>query len=280
MADEDRLGPGPADRDAAAISRALLDCADDLEHFRQIWLDKDLLEERRRAKEESREPRPPRLPPSGRPRLIAHTPVPPGGTSLVGELSNKRKWLCTTSIPAVLPYVDPELRRRLMDLVHGSELEARLTASGGDDALPEYRWQQGWYETGLDREVTELAVLLRGEGHQIVSKSSGEGDVGAEAPSEPPTTVKAPPPSVQKAAASLEWARTQNPQSDSTERFTRADYNYIRENECPAYEGVDLPSFESWRRYLREYFRLTEGPSNTPRSGREAGRSIVREDEI
>lgn len=56
----------------------------------------------------------------------------------------------------------------------------------------------------------------------------------------------------------------------------REVYDWIREN-CNV---EDLPSFETWGRYLRDAKAAYGLSKNTSRNGRQRGRSIVRLDEI
>jgi len=58
-------------------------------------------------------------------------------------------------------------------------------------------------------------------------------------------------------------------------RYSRALYDYAK-TRWPKYaEEMKWPAYESWKRYVREYERLRNGPKNTPRSGRPTGPSIV-----
>ena len=52
------------------------------------------------------------------------------------------------------------------------------------------------------------------------------------------------------------------------------------QGKAPEHEATLCPSFETWQRYVREYERLTTGPKNTPRGGRETGHSVVKRSEI
>ncbi|HED52827.1 MAG TPA: hypothetical protein ENJ00_01320 [Phycisphaerales bacterium] len=93
---------------------------------------------------------------------------------------------------------------------------------------------------------------------------------------------------IRQAGASLEWVRRERPDLAPEEatrgRYTKEQYDYIRENGGPAYpldeqDQSTVPSWETWSRYVREFLRLTEGRVNFPRRGR-TGRSLVRPDEI
>lgn len=93
---------------------------------------------------------------------------------------------------------------------------------------------------------------------------------------------------VRRAGASLEWVQRERPDlapgAVSKERYTRDQYEYVRENGGPAYPLDDhdrgtVPAWETWSRYVREYLRLTEGRVNFPRRGR-TGRSLVRPDDL
>lgn len=119
-----------------------------------------------------------------------------------------------------------------------------------------------------------------GEGE---TKSCG-GDDGAADQRSPAMSA-----AVRRAGASLEWVRVGRPElgpaESAAERYTRAEYDYIRENDCPAYraetgEPIQAPAWQTWARYIREYLRLSGGPANSPRAGRPTGRSIARAGQV
>lgn len=136
-------------------------------------------------------------------------------------------------------------------------------------------------EAELGRILTSIyPALLRLSAAMSTPKAS-QGDQ----PARPPTEM---PEAVSRAGASLEWVRDERPDlmppDGSEERYTRAQYDYLRENGCPAYE-VDargnplVPAWDTWARYVRDYLRRTLGRVNSPRAGR-TGRSIVRSRDI
>jgi hypothetical protein len=99
-----------------------------------------------------------------------------------------------------------------------------------------------------------------------------------------PTTSRIPD-RFRRAHESYEWVCSERPDlvpGQENVRFAKAMHGYVREHDCPAYPGDDRPpAYETWKRYIREYERLTEGPKNASRAGRERGsRSIVRPDQI
>ncbi|MBL8764813.1 MAG: hypothetical protein JNM07_11150 [Phycisphaerae bacterium] len=96
------------------------------------------------------------------------------------------------------------------------------------------------------------------------------------------------PDAVRRAGASLEWVRRERPDmgpaASAAERYTREQYEHIREHGGPSYplEGdrrSTVPAWDTWSRYVREYLRMTEGRVNQPRRGR-TGRSVVRPEDL
>jgi len=94
-------------------------------------------------------------------------------------------------------------------------------------------------------------------------------------------------PSVRRAGASFEWVCRERPELVETAasgRRTPTDrqYEHIKCHGCEAYpggKGGGPGSRETWKRYVRDYLKATEGPVNTSRSGR-TGRSIVTPDQL
>lgn len=93
---------------------------------------------------------------------------------------------------------------------------------------------------------------------------------------------------VRRAGASLEWVRKERPElapdAASDERYSKDQYDYIREHGGPSYplEGdrrSTVPAWDTWSRYVREYLRLTEGRRNEPRRGG-TSRSAVRPEDL
>lgn len=93
---------------------------------------------------------------------------------------------------------------------------------------------------------------------------------------------------VRRAGESLEWVQRERPDlapgAADKERYTRAQYDHIREHGGPSYpldpnDRSTVPAWDTWSRYVREYLRRCEGRVNFPRRGR-TGRSLVRPDEL
>ena len=95
------------------------------------------------------------------------------------------------------------------------------------------------------------------------------------------TDRPAPSPAVRLAGESLgevERARPDLiPPADDPQRYTRAQWEWIREN-SETYHNAEkhAPSYDTWRRYVREYLRLTDGQATEPRP--QGGRSNVHPD--
>lgn len=82
-------------------------------------------------------------------------------------------------------------------------------------------------------------------------------------------------PSRQKAFSQYLWAVQQNAElNGATEEQV---YVWLTQH---LDDGEQLPSFATWARYVREGRAETNARKNTPRRGRQTGRSIVRPDEI
>lgn len=80
---------------------------------------------------------------------------------------------------------------------------------------------------------------------------------------------------------SYEWVCSIHPHlvPDDRARYTKQMHEKVKE-ECPVYASASTPCFETWKRYIREYERITAGPINTPTAGRAYGKSIVTPDQI
>jgi hypothetical protein len=93
---------------------------------------------------------------------------------------------------------------------------------------------------------------------------------------------------VRCAGVSLLWVRRERPElapdAAGGERYSKAQYDYIREHGGPSYPLEDdrrstVPAWDTWSRYVREYLRLTEGRRNEPRRGG-TSRSVVRPEDL
>lgn len=91
------------------------------------------------------------------------------------------------------------------------------------------------------------------------------------------------PPRVLLAHESYEWVCREWPDlvpTDRKMRYAEKMYNCVKEL-CPSYtDKVKCPSFGTWKRHIREYERLTKGPKNSPRAGRETGHSVVTPEQV
>lgn len=92
-----------------------------------------------------------------------------------------------------------------------------------------------------------------------------------------------------KAGISLEWVRRKRPDltpgDDDKKPYTRGQYEYVRDYDCPSYpdddcSGSTVPSWETWSRYVRQYRMVTEGSRQSPRSGRPTGASIAKAEDL
>lgn len=101
---------------------------------------------------------------------------------------------------------------------------------------------------------------------------------------------KPPAPCQKKAYDSYQWLLGQqkdHPNLIPTEdgkRFTLQMYQYVKQS-SPQYHDDDgnpikMPGFDSWKRYINAYEQFLNGPKNTPRAGREHGRSVAENDEL
>jgi hypothetical protein len=139
-----------------------------------------------------------------------------------------------------------------------------------------------------DSEEVQLGKILAQIYPAMLRLSAAMGAGRGADGSQPVRPSNAMPDAVSRAGASLEWVRGERPDlmppDGAGERYTRSQYDYIRENGCPAYETDSkgnpvVPAWDTWSRYVRDYLRRTLGRVNTPRAGR-TGRSIVRQEDI
>lgn len=139
-----------------------------------------------------------------------------------------------------------------------------------------------------DSDEAELGKILTQIYPVMLRLSVARGATGSASGSNPARPSNAMPEAVSRAGASLEWIREERPDlmppDGAGERYTRSQYDYIRENGCPAYETDSkgnpvVPAWDTWSRYVRDYLRRTLGRVNTPRAGR-TGRSIVCQEDI
>lgn len=102
-------------------------------------------------------------------------------------------------------------------------------------------------------------------------------------------TINHLPQAFVKAGASLEWVRRERPDlapgDDDKKPYTRGQHEYISDYDCPSYPDDDrtgsrVPSWETWSRYVRQFLRVTEGPRQSPRSGRPTGASIAKAEDL
>jgi hypothetical protein len=82
-------------------------------------------------------------------------------------------------------------------------------------------------------------------------------------------------PSRQKAFGQFRWAIEQNAALDGA--ADRDVYDWLTEH---LDDGEQLPTFETWGRYLREARAAADARKNTSRGGRCAGRSIARPEQV
>jgi hypothetical protein len=139
-----------------------------------------------------------------------------------------------------------------------------------------------------DSDEAELGRILTNIYPSLLRLSAAMSAATVSTTDQPPRPPAEMPEAVSRAGASLEWVRNERPDlmpPDGTdERYTRAQYDYLRENGCPAYD-VDargnpmVPAWDTWARYVRDYLRRTLGRVNSPRAGR-TGRSIVRSRDV
>jgi hypothetical protein len=89
-------------------------------------------------------------------------------------------------------------------------------------------------------------------------------------------------PAVRLALLSYEWICSEQPElaPDDTAKYSREQWEYINEHGCPAYKNKEVPSFETWKRYLRTAIQDVDGRKSTPRIGRPHGKSVVSPDEL
>ncbi len=206
-------------------------------------------------------------------------------------------------IPFILKHADPSLRDRIQRVI---ELCDPDSIQFNNDGHESERWRQKWEATGLDGELEELVPMLRAEGDRIAIQASGgvrtevspqeaNGELTPAATKrdteEKSVAKKGLPLSRQKAGLSFEWVSTERPDlvsSDPAVRYSREQYEHIKANhDCIKCEGgfvypdkTDVPSYATWAKYIREWLLYETGAVNSPRAGRETGRSIVKEGDL
>lgn len=94
-------------------------------------------------------------------------------------------------------------------------------------------------------------------------------------------------PAATRAAGSYEWVCAAMPDlmPKLPTKYTKEQWLYIRNNECPAYlddqgNEIEVPAFETWKRQVRAGQADPSNPKASPRGGREHGKSIVRANQI
>lgn len=89
-------------------------------------------------------------------------------------------------------------------------------------------------------------------------------------------------PAAKAAAESFEWVCTARPDLIPAPpgKYSREQWSYIKENGCPAYAGVQVPDFETWKRQIRAGTADPDSPGASSRAGRDHGRSIVKSDDL
>jgi len=80
-----------------------------------------------------------------------------------------------------------------------------------------------------------------------------------------------------RALRSLQWVESTAPHLEDR----RAQYSHIREHGGgPAYEGEQIPAFETWSRYVRTGTASSSAGAPPPSDGPQPGRSVVRRTDI
>jgi len=181
-------------------------------------------------------------------------------------LENWRLW---RGVQEVIPLLYHAARRWLPPgLAAGCEniLSDRLAEKTPDLAVAE------WGSLALAAR-TRTDELLQGKPDAAPAEAV-QAEVG-DAPAETPE-AREPPERLRAAHAAFDRAMKECPASmllkSDKVRYTKEMHKWAHEN-C---EGVPA-DFNTWTRYVREYERLTVGPTSKPRSGR-TGRSIVTSD--
>jgi len=138
---------------------------------------------------------------------------------------------------------------------------------------------QAWLEGSTQRAVELPMASTTGEAPKADREThdgapAGDGDT-REIPEASKLTMA---PCYCLAGESYEWACKEWPKY--VEKGSDALYDRVKEH-WPGYHdaGKDLPDKATWKRYVREYVRLTKGRKNTPRHGRR-GRSTVNQNEL
>ena len=110
---------------------------------------------------------------------------------------------------------------------------------------------------------------------------------GEEPTHEPRAKRKKPSLAQCRAYESYVWVAGQsnaNSLLDDGCRYTWRMWEYVKEN-APQYHDEDgkplkMPGYESWKRYIRGYEQIVDGPKNTPWRPHTSGRSIVKASEL
>lgn len=126
----------------------------------------------------------------------------------------------------------------------------------------------------LDKAQTQLNTELNNLAHYrtVLSKAAKFSDIVSQATA---ITHDSLPPSKEKAYWSYGSACSECP--DLEDKSDDDVYDWLREHGPPEYE---LPSRESWKRYLRAGRALLGTQKHQRRSGRHLGRSVVRQHDL
>jgi hypothetical protein len=135
-------------------------------------------------------------------------------------------------------------------------------------------------EHGLHREAATALPLP--EAVELLRRQDSDGNDNREAkqpgearPNDGSAAETKLAPSRQKAYSQFCWAIQQN--TALTGSTDRSVYDWLTEH---LDDGEQLPAFATWCRYLRVIRAASDARRNTPRVGRELGRSIARSDQI
>jgi hypothetical protein len=142
-----------------------------------------------------------------------------------------------------------------------------------------------WRETITSAELDRLGACLELIRRVEATLRDDEGLPAFAMPPVPPHLKATGPgdslkPSIALAGASLEWLERECDFDRNT--ASAGDWRKAHEtlkDDDPFYEvsGKNVPAFDTWKRYIREFRMHDEGPKHGPRGGRN-GRSIVRPD--
>lgn len=162
----------------------------------------------------------------------------------------------------------------------GDSYEVFTQLASGDLALRMY-WPV------VKPKLIELAAVIerleRANGAGIPDETEQAGDAGGGSAA----MTQQPQQAHLRAAESYEWVCAERPDLTPAPpaKYSRKQWQYIRDNNCPAYADDDenaqpVPAFETWKRQVRAGQRDDSTPKAIPRAGREHGRSIVPHDQI